>query len=162
MASQIEAAEHIFTSPQRFTQLRKDGHLPASRGRAGYVLDEVRRAYIAYLQSRTPDTAAAMDERSERRQQAVDDLATERARKEAQMADRLALENQRTRQLLIPASALRGYCEQVAALVRPVLEALPGQCKRRIPHLRASEIGVIKSECAKASDAVASIEVQHG
>lgn len=157
MASLEDAAAHIFIGPERFTQLRKAGYLPKPRGRAGYVLDDVRRAYIDHLKAgidtESPDVGGA------ERQKHVDDLARERARHAAESADKIALQNREKRRELVPVSAVRDYCTEVASLIRPRLEALPARCKVEIPHLRASEVAVIRREVTRVTDEIADIQV---
>jgi phage terminase Nu1 subunit (DNA packaging protein) len=164
MATKAELAGHLFTSEQNLDDLRKLGVVPMPRGRAGYDLDVCRRMYIEHLRTRARSPAPAPDETAAaaaERLKTQDDLMTERARLAAEQANRAAMENAVRRRELAPVSLLQTYSEQVGSVVRQGLEALPAQLKRRIPHLRSSEINIIRQEVARTSDAIASFDTSH-
>ena len=143
-----------------FAQLVREGVLPQGRGRGGYKIDDARRAYIQHLRARSgasPEEVVSEEQRIERLKN-QDDLGKERARLAAEQADKAAMQNAVMRRELLPVAVLERYAEQVAAVVRAALEALPAQCKRRIPHLRSEELNLIKAECARASDAIADFD----
>lgn len=163
MASKAELAEHLFTSPQTIDKLRRDGVIPSPRGRAGYKLDDCRRVYLEHLRARAraPAGDPEPDEHKVQRMRNQDKLEEERARLAAEQADKAAMENAIRRREVAPVAVLESYAEKVSGVVRSALEALPAQCKRRIPHLRASEINLIKQECTRASDAIADFDVSY-
>lgn len=87
------------------------------------------------------------------------DLATERARLAREQADKIAMQNAQTRRELAPAYLLEEVLAKAGAKVAGILEAIPGQVRRRLPSLPASEIDAIESEIAKARNVVASISL---
>ena len=168
MATQREIATYLGTNEHEIRDLTKAGVLHRGAGsRGAYSEDECRIAYIRHLRALakgkapTVEPASAVSEEKEKeRQQAVAELDIERARREAEMADKLALENEVTRGTLIPSDVLIAVGEQVAGQVRSFLEALPGTLKRSIPALRANELELIKRDCARTSDNIASITLE--
>lgn len=87
------------------------------------------------------------------------DLATERARLAREQADKIAMQNAQTRRELAPAYLIEEVLAKAGAKVAGILEAIPGQVKRRLPSLPASEIEVIELEIAKARNVAASISL---
>jgi phage terminase Nu1 subunit (DNA packaging protein) len=55
-------------------------------------------------------------------------------------------------------SELVSWTEQVGSQLHAVLEALPSQIKKRIPHLRGAEINLIKDMLAKAANGIARLD----
>lgn len=87
------------------------------------------------------------------------DLATERARLAREQADKIAMQNAQTRRELAPAYLIEEVLAKAGAKVAGILEAIPGQVKRRLPSLPATEIEAIQSEIAKARNVAASISL---
>jgi len=163
MAKQIDAARHLFMTDRNFRVLKDKGVFDHG-GRGGYDLDDCRRRYIEYLQHLGRRGTGKSDDSTEdpqdrERQRVVDSIQVERARQAAETADKLAMENRITRRELAPVAELERALADVGTLIRSRLESLSAQMKRRIPHLRASELGVVKQEVAKLSDEIASIRL---
>lgn len=170
MATQREAAAHLNSNEHQLRQLVRDGVLsgPGDRKRGGWDLDAARSEYIRYLQKRVAELDKALgtggaipEESADLRTKAEDKLAVERARKEAEVAESYAIKNAQLKQELVPIGAIAAYCEQVAMMIRAGLEALPGKCAVRIPHLRTAEVAMIKSEVSQLSDSIADFEPNH-
>jgi len=87
------------------------------------------------------------------------DLPTERARLAREQADKIAMQNAQTRRELAPAYLIEEVLAKAGAKVAGILEAIPGQVKRRLPSLPASEIEAIQSEIAKARNIAAAISL---
>lgn len=87
------------------------------------------------------------------------DLPTERARLAREQADKIAMQNAQTRRELAPAYLIEEVLAKAGAKVAGILEAIPGQVKRRIPSLPASEIEAIQLEIAKARNVAASLSL---
>lgn len=85
------------------------------------------------------------------------DLPTERARLAREQADKIAMQNAQTRRELAPAYLIEEVLAKAGSKVAGILEAIPGQVKRRLPNLPASEIEAIQLEIAKARNIAASI-----
>ncbi len=164
MATQREVAEHLCSNEHRIRELTVTGVFPPlKRGRGGgYDLDLCRKLYIRWLEAQVKDgTLEGNDEAQMIRQKHVDDLAKERARQAAETSEKLAMENAERRRELVPVTELREAMAKVGGLVRANLEAWPAELKRAAPHLRNSEIAVIKRSIAKLSDAIADIDLSH-
>lgn len=87
------------------------------------------------------------------------DLATERARLAREQADKIAMQNAQTRRELAPAYLIEEVLAKAGAKVAGILEAIPGQVRRRLPSLPASEIDAIEAEVVKARNIAASISL---
>lgn len=157
MATRIEAAEHLGVTPNHFDKLRREGKVRASpNGRAGYDLKEVRMTYITYLKednhrlrvSKTPEPP------KEGTPDTKDLIEQERLKK-------MQAENARLSGDLIHVNVLKGYAEQLGNTVHEGLEALAGNIKKRIPHLRSAEVAQIKKEIAKTVNAIADFNPDH-
>lgn len=159
MATQRELAKHLATNEHEVRDLVALGVLPKPVRGVGYDLDECRVLLFRHLRRQVATGEDA--ERKRDRQDIVDDINKERARQAAETADKLALENAVRRRELVPVAELRDALLKVAGLVRANLEAWPAMLKRAAPHLRNSEVAVIKREIAKLSDAVADIDLRN-
>lgn len=87
------------------------------------------------------------------------DLPTERARLAREQADKIAMQNAQTRRELAPAYLIEEVLAKAGAKVAGILEAIPGQVRRRMPSLPASEIDAIESEIVKARNVAAAISL---
>lgn len=87
------------------------------------------------------------------------DLATERARLAREQADKIAMQNAQTRRELAPAYLIEEVLAKAGAKVAGILEAIPGQVRRRVPSLPASEIDAIEAEVVKARNIAAAISL---
>jgi len=117
-ASTAEVAAHLCLSPKRVAELAERGTLTKPRGGHGYDLDVARGEYLAFLKA----LASA--------RQTTGDLSAiaERARKEKELADRLALQNAVTRGELAPVvhfkTALADAADHFRARLVPMAERL--------------------------------------
>lgn len=132
-------------SAGRVSQLVSGGVLPPGESLGGWLL-----AYTSHLREHAAGRAAAGDL----------DLATERARLAKEQADRVALQNATTRAELAPVAMMTEVLAQAGARTAAILEAIPGQVRRRLPSLPASEIDAIRQEIAKARNLCAAIRLQ--
>lgn len=87
------------------------------------------------------------------------DLPTERARLAREQADKIAMQNAQTRRELAPAYLIEEVLAKAGSKVAGILEAIPGQVKRRLPSLPASEIEAIQSEIVKARNIAAAVSL---
>lgn len=74
---------------------------------------------------------------------------------EREQLEKLRRQNALARREYAPVDELRLYAEKVALVIRSGLEALPGQIRQRIPHLRAAEASMIESEVVKIAGRIA-------
>ncbi len=87
------------------------------------------------------------------------DLATERARLAREQADKIAMQNAQTRRELAPVVMMTEVLAKAGARVAGILDAIPGQVRRRLPQLPAAEIENITREIAKARNLCAAIRL---
>ena len=149
MADYITAttmAKLIDVTPRRLQQLVTEGVVPrVTKGK--YELVPVVHAYIRYLREHR-ETEGEPDENDPKRE--LDDLRVQKARMD------LAKE----RREFLPVSVLEHYAGQIGAIVHAALEALPGQIKARIPHLRAAEINMIRQLLVKIANQLAKFDAR--
>lgn len=88
------------------------------------------------------------------------DLATERARLAREQADKIAMQNAQTRRELAPVVLMTEVLAKAGTRVAGILDAIPGQVRRRLPTLPASEIESIAREIAKARNLCAAIRLE--
>lgn len=88
------------------------------------------------------------------------DLATERARLAKEQADKIAMQNAQARRELAPVVLITEVLAKAGTRVAGILEAIPGQVKRRLPDLPATEIEAIQREIAKARNVCAAIRLE--
>lgn len=124
-ASVDEASAHLCMTPKRFRELVAAGIVTKADGK-GYDLDTVRREYLGYLDRSMLGRASKPDD--------LDPVA-ERARKDAEMADRLALQNAQTRAELAPVSLFHQTFTDVFAVVRARITAMPDRLARPLVGL---------------------------
>lgn len=83
----------------------------------------------------------------------------EKWRKYRAEADAKELENDVTRKTQAPVALLEWGLNKAAEQISGKLDALTGVIKRKLPHLKSSEINIIAKEIAKASNSLAGIEL---
>ena len=131
MATQRTAAEHLGMSVRTFQNLRAAGAFGPGghpRGRAGYDLDVLRRAYIRHLESRGAEATPA----------AGLDPAQERARRDAAAADKLEHEVAVARGEHVAAAVV---AERIAAVFAEAARELDAAVARlRAKHPDAPEL----------------------
>lgn len=114
-----------------------------------YTRTEFRIAYIRSLRDTAAGRATAGDL----------DLATERARLAAAQADKVEMQNAQSREELAPVVYLTEVLAKAGARAAAILEAIPGQVRRRLPSLPATEIQAIQQEIAKARNLCAAVSL---
>lgn len=124
-ASVDEASAHLCLTPKRFRELVAAGVIGKADGK-GYDLDTVRREYIDHLRKPMLGRASKPD--------GLDPVA-ERARKDKEMADRLALQNATTRDELAPVPVFQQAFADVFAIVRARIMAMPDRLARPLVGL---------------------------
>ncbi len=87
------------------------------------------------------------------------DLTRERARLAREQADATALKNAQARNELAPVDLIRWTLNRVGTRIVAILDTIPGNVKRRVPHLSAAHVELIKREVVKAQNAAARIEI---
>lgn len=87
------------------------------------------------------------------------DLAAERARLAKEQADRIGLQNAVTRRELAPVVLIEEVLAKAGARVAGILDAIPGQVRRRMPEISASELDAIAGEIAKARNIAAALSL---
>lgn len=87
------------------------------------------------------------------------DLTRERARLAREQADATAIKNAQARNELAPISLLTVVLGKVCTRIAAILETIPGNVKRRVPRLTASEVELIKREIVKAQNIAARVEI---
>jgi len=87
------------------------------------------------------------------------DLAAERARLAKEQADKIALQNAVTRRELAPVFLIEEVLAKAGAKVAGILDAIPGQVRRRMPALPSGELDAIASEIAKARNIAAALSL---
>lgn len=85
------------------------------------------------------------------------DLASERARLAKEQADKVAMQNAERRGELAPTYLIEEVLAKAGAKVAGLLDAIPGQIRRRVPGLSAEDIKHIQREIAKARNLAAAI-----
>ncbi|MET4696958.1 terminase small subunit [Endozoicomonas lisbonensis] len=154
MATQIEIAEHLDLSDRQVRNLLKDGVLPPTKGRGAYCLDSCRKAYIRHLrgcingQIEKPEMGGDFPEEQE-----YIDKEYEQARKIRAEADAQEMKNAVTRREQAPVSLLEWALANIAEQVSSVLDSIPLKLKQRVPHLKASELEIVRREITKCQNA---------
>mgnify|MGYP001139556223 CR=1 FL=1 len=88
------------------------------------------------------------------------DLAIERARLAKEQADKIAMQNAQTRRELAPVVLMTEVLAKVGARVSGILDAIPGQVRRRVPSIPVHEIDAIAREIARARNMCAAIRLE--
>ncbi len=87
------------------------------------------------------------------------DLVEEKARLASAQADKVEMENAVTRGELANVSELESVLAQAGSKVSAVLDSIPSILKRRLPNLTDADVAVLRSEIAKARNAVAALSL---
>ncbi len=149
MASRSTVAKHLGISADHVTRLHRIGVIPAPKGSAGYDVEACRIGYINALRAKI---VAAVENVPASKASVRDQL--DRAKLE-----KLEMENAVRRREYAPISLFEVYCEKVGAVIHSHFEALAGQVKQRIPHLRAAELAIIRNELAKCASGIADFKL---
>ena len=89
----------------------------------------------------------------------MEPLDYERWRKTKAEATSLEMKNQMTRREIAPVELLELAIAVFAEQACSVFESIPIKVKRRMPHLKASEIDIIKREIIKIQNAASKIQI---
>lgn len=108
------------------------------------------QAYCTHLREQAAGRAAAGDL----------DLAAERAALARVQRERIEMQNAVTRRELAPVSLLEFALASMSQKVAAVLEAIPGEIKRRSKNLTADDIEVITAEITKARNTAAAAQLE--
>jgi len=87
------------------------------------------------------------------------ELARERARLAKEQADKVAMQNALTRGELAPAHVLEQVLARAGARAARLLEAIPGELKRRLPQLGSEDIAAVARIVAKARNVAAGMSL---
>lgn len=88
------------------------------------------------------------------------DLAAERARLSAAQADKIEMELAVIRGELAQVGMLEQVLTQAGVKAGGILDAVPNMLMRRIPHLTADDIDIVREEIAKARNTVAKLTLE--
>ncbi|MBF0448702.1 MAG: terminase small subunit [Magnetococcales bacterium] len=152
MATQLEVAQHLFLSDRQVRNLISSGVLPKHKGRAGYSLDDARRAYIDFLKSKKKEPEKMEDDGSL-------DLTQERARNlqvDTELKERKRDQVDRT---VAPIHLVEWLISGIGTKISAILGAIPQNVKRRVPRLTSVEVGLIESEIVKCQNLAANMTV---
>jgi phage terminase Nu1 subunit (DNA packaging protein) len=144
--TQREFANLVGSNEHEVRLLVRERVLPKLEGRACYDETHVR-AYVDHLRSTLPQT------------QATPELVGLQISMQRQKLHALERENRVNDRAYAPTELLYEYAKKLGSVVKSAFEAIPGQIKKQIPHLRAAEISIIRTELAKAANAIADFEV---
>lgn len=150
IVNQRETAAHFGVHVDTLKQWTADHVIPAPRGRGGYDIEKCSQglaaAFIALKRQKTVEVVQpSADPKAE-----LDELKVQKARMD------LAKE----RREFLPTRVLEHYAEQVGSIVHAALEAIPGQIKARIPHLRAAEVAMIRQLLVKIANQIAKFDAR--
>src|SRR5471030_1147909 len=87
------------------------------------------------------------------------DLAQERALLAREQRIKIEMINAERRRELAPVALLEATCARVGRRVSAILEAIPSQVKRRLPHLPASDVDAIETEITRARNTAAAMRL---
>lgn len=134
-ATVSEAAEHIRMTPKNFRSLVTRGIIPAADGR-GYDLAAVRGAYFDHMRTliATKTKNGPLDPEQES------------ARKNKEVADRVALQNDATRANLVPTSEIQVVIDLSYTRFRDRLMPLAARLAPRLEGKPRSEAKAILEE----------------
>ncbi len=142
--TQEEFGRLVGISQSAISDLHKRGILTAGIAAGEWLLQ-----YCAHLREVAAGRLASGDL----------DLAGERARLAREQADKLAMQNAITRAELAPAHLLEEVLGKAGARVAGILEAIPGQLRRRNAGLSADDLQHVAREIAKARNVAASVSL---
>lgn len=141
-ATQAEIADLLGITQQAVSAIEHAGVCARDMTLAAWL-----RSYTSHLREIAAGRLAAGDL----------DLATERAGLAKAQRERIEMQNAVTRRELAPVYLIEEVLAKAGARVAGILDTIPGQVRRRLPELPASELEAIRGEIAKARNVAAAI-----
>lgn len=138
----LQLSEALGIGANQINKLAARGILPKA-GHNRYPLKAAVRAYTDHMRQ-APGTGTTIKQ----------ELDQERL-------DALRHKNAKQRGELLPVEVLQSYAEKLGSMIHDQLETLPGKIKKQIPHLRGSELSLIRRELAKARASIANFNPPH-
>lgn len=148
--TQAEACEFIGISHQYLNKLENSNRMPKRRGREKYNLRDFVRNHDEVLRA---------DRRNAEEPEPGPSDTAERIAQAKLVA--LERENALRNREVAPISLLEEYAAKVGAVVHSGFEALPGQVKKGIPHLRGAELDIFRNLLAKLANRIADFDVSN-
>lgn len=141
MATLSEVARHLFMAPTDLNFHISKGTWIDRRPRGGYDIDKCREAYIMWVRARLKRGRSA-----EMSEDGAGSLTDERARKERAMAEKIEMQNARTRGDLIEAEAVEAGMQAMIFRCKARLRAIPSRLAPLIQgEIDLAEINAIAS-----------------
>ncbi len=134
-ASAAAVAAHLFLSERRFRQL-VDAGVFARAPRAGYDADDCRRRYIEHLRQAAAGRNAT----------GPLDPAQQKARKDKELADRAAMQNEKLRAELVRVDDAARIVTSMFTVVRTRLLAIPSKMAGRMPAQLRTQVNAIADD----------------
>ncbi|MET3135331.1 phage terminase Nu1 subunit (DNA packaging protein) [Oxalobacteraceae bacterium GrIS 1.11] len=142
--SQLRFGELVGVSQQAVSDLVRRGILATGEPASVWL-----HGYCSHLREQAAGRAAAGDL----------DLAAERAGLARAQRERIEMQNAVTRRELAPVPLLEMALATMGRKVAAILEAIPGDIKRRSGRLTAEDIDIITAEITKARNVAASAQL---
>lgn len=147
-----EMAASLGISPQAFTQW---GVEPVAKiGRETFYTVQCvlknREEKIQFEQEQQDNLGVLVDPA---------ELEFQRFRKTKAEADKIELANEVTRKAQGPVDLIEWGLANISEQVASVLDAIPAKIKKRVPHLKASEITIIENEITKCRNAASKVSI---
>lgn len=146
MATQKEIAAHLIMSERYIGGVLRKLGLPTRN----CDLDEAREKYIAQLR----ETAAG---------RTVDsgdyELIEERARLAFHQANAQEMKNKVLAREYAPVSVISAVITNLAQQIVSITDSIPIKIKKRLPHLKASDIEIVKREIVKTRNAASKVRI---
>lgn len=143
--TQAEIAEHLDISDRRVRELAAEWGVDSRT----LPLNEWRQRYLRKLREEAAGRAGTGDL----------DLVSERARLAKVQADRIEMQNAVTRKELAPTELIEEVLAKAGTRAAKLLDTIPGELKRRAPHLTADDIAAVAGVIAKARNAAARLSL---
>ena len=146
MATHSEHAVHLDVDIKTVGRLLVKFKLP----KKGCGLDELRLAYLDHIREIAAGRRGDND---------TYDLVEERGRLAHFQANAQDLKNQVTERSMAPVVLVELAMERLGTEIKSILQAIPLKLKKRVPHLKASEIEIVKREIVKVQNAASKIKI---
>lgn len=142
-ATQKEIGSWLNLSVRRVRELQKEGAIPRGAGIMAAV-----HGYLDYLRGLA---RSGVDESDG----AI--FARERARAERERADNLALKNQILRRELADVAVIAEIIAKLGSQIGAKLDSLPGELRRKLPNLTATELEIVRRTVVKCQNDIAAL-----